>query len=232
MPGTGGTLRETRAWLERRGTKRNRAGMARFGIVTAKAFGVSMATMEPLARRLRPDHELALALWKSGWHDARMLATMIDDAALVTPAQMEQWCRDFDTWAVCDTACFKLFDRSPLAWTRIRSWSGRRGEYQKRAAFALIASLASHDKQAADAKFLDLLPLIEKASGDERNFVKKGVNWALRAIGHRNPALHQAATMVAARLAASKDPTLRWIGKDALRDLERYARRKRFRAPR
>jgi 3-methyladenine DNA glycosylase AlkD len=226
MPPTAGTLRATLAWLERRGSKRNRDGMARFGIVTAKAFGVSMATMEPLARRLRPDHELALALWKSGWHDARMLATMIDDPARLTAAQMERWCADFDTWAVCDTACCKLFDRSPLAWGRIRPWSRRRGEYQKRAAFALIAALAVHDKQAADAQFRAVLPLIEAASRDERNFVRKGVNWALRAIGHRNAALNRAATVVATRLATSTGATPRWIGKDALRDLARYAARK------
>jgi 3-methyladenine DNA glycosylase AlkD len=218
----------TLAWLKRRGSTRNRDGMARFGIVTAKAFGVSMATMEPLAKRLRPDHQLALALWETGWHDARMLASMIDDPAAVTSGQMERWCRDFDTWAVCDTACFKLFDRSPLAWKKVGPWSRRRREYEKRAAFALIASLALHDGAAPDAAFLRALPLIEKASADERNFVRKGVNWALRAIGHRNARLHRAAVSVARRLAASPDRTPRWIGKDALRDLERYAARKRI----
>ncbi len=147
-------VEETLAWLRRRGSKRNRDGMARYGIVTDKAFGVSMATMASLARRLRPDHGLALALWASGWHDARMLATLIDDPARVTSQQMDRWWRDFDTWAICDTACFKLFDRSPLAWKKIRPWSRRRGEYEKRAAFALIASLALHDKKSEDAKFL------------------------------------------------------------------------------
>jgi 3-methyladenine DNA glycosylase AlkD len=233
MPGrreTSQKVKETLAWLERRGSRRNREGMARFGIVTGKAFGVSMGKMEPLARRLRPDHDLAVALWETGWHDARMLATMIDDPARVTASQMERWCGDFDTWAVCDTACFKLFDRSPLAWARIRPWSRRRGEYEKRAAFALIASLALHDKKADDAKFLALLPIIEKAADDERNFVKKGVNWALRAIGHRNQRLHRAATAVATRLASSADPTPRWVGKDALRDLQRESVRRRFEA--
>jgi 3-methyladenine DNA glycosylase AlkD len=221
-------VRTTLAWLERRGTKRNRDGMARFAIVTPNAFGVSMATMEPLARRLRPDHDLAVALWKTGWHDARMLATMIDDPALVTSDQMERWCRDFDTWAVCDTACFKLFDRTALAWKKIRPWSRRRAEYEKRAAFALMASLALHDKKAPDEKFLVLLPIIQGAAGDERNFVKKGVSWALRAIGHRNVRLHGAASAVARRLAASPDSAARWVGKDASRDLARYARRKGF----
>lgn len=221
-------VREALAWLKRRGSRRNRAGMARFGIVTTKAFGVPMAKMEPLARRLRPDHDLALALWESGWHDARMLATMIDDPSRVTSAQMERWCRDFDTWAVCDTACFKLFDRSALAWRKIAPWSRRRGEYQKRAAFALIASLALHDKAAEDAAFLRVLPLVEEAASDERNFVKKGVNWALRAIGHRNAHLHRAATAAATRLADSPDSTARWVGNDALRDLAKYAARKKF----
>ena len=219
-------VRTALAWLERRGSRRNREGMARFGIVTAKAFGVPMGVMEPLARRLRRNHDLALALWESGWHDARMLATMIDDPSRVTSAQMERWCRDFDTWAVCDTACFKLFVRSPLAWRKVRSWSRRRGEYQKRAAFALLASLAVHDKSAADAAFLRALPLVEAAADDERNFVKKGVNWALRAIGHRNAGLHHRATVLARRLAASTQPSRRWIGKDALRDLDRYAARR------
>ncbi len=220
-------VRAALAWLERRGSRRNRDGMARYGIVAPKAFGVSMAKMETLATRLHPDHDLALALWRTGWHEARMLATLVDDPALVTRRQMDEWCRDFNNWAVCDTACFKLFDRSPFAWTRIAPWARRRAEFEKRAAFALIASLALHDKRAPDTKFLALLPLIVQASGDERNFVKKGVNWALRAIGHRNPRLHQAAARTAARLAASKDSTPRWIGKDALRDLARHAARRR-----
>ena len=214
-------VKTTLAWLERRGTKRNREGMARYGIVTPKAFGVSMATMAALVRRLRPNHELALALWETGWHDARMLATLIDDPPLVTSAQMEKWCHDFDTWAICDTACFKLFDRSPLAWRKVRLWSRRRGEFEKRAAFALLASLALHDKSAPDTVFLRELPLIEGAAVDGRNFVKKGVSWALRGIGHRNARLHRAAMAVATRLAASPDPASRWVGKDALRDLGR-----------
>jgi 3-methyladenine DNA glycosylase AlkD len=231
MPAAGSVddrVRTTIAWLKRRGSKRNRDGMARYGIVTPKAFGVSMATMEPLARRLRPDHTLAQALWETGWHDARMLATLIDDPSQVTRNQMERWCRDFDTWAICDTACFRLFDRSPLAWTQVRRWARRRGEYEKRAGFALLASLALHDKAAPDDTFLRLLPLLERAATDDRNFVKKGVNWALRAIGHRNARLHRASMTVAARLAASGAATPRWAGKDALRDLERYAARKGF----
>jgi 3-methyladenine DNA glycosylase AlkD len=214
-------VRATLAWLKRRGSARNRDGMSRYGIVAPKAFGVSMARMEALAKRLRPDHDLALALWRTQWHEARMLATLIDDPARVTSAQMEEWCRGFNNWAVCDTACFKLFDRSPLAWKKVAPWARRRAEFEKRAGFALIASLALHDKTSPDAPFLAWLPIIERASADERNFVKKGVSWALRGIGHRSSRLHRAATTLAKRLASSPQSTPRWIGKDALRDLGR-----------
>jgi 3-methyladenine DNA glycosylase AlkD len=226
--GVGARVGKALAWLERRGTKKNRDGMARYAIVSAQAFGVSMATMAALARELGRDHELALALWRTGWFEARMLATLVDEPARVTAPQMEQWCGDFDNWAICDTACFKLFDRSPLAWRKIRPWSRRRAEFEKRAGFALIASLALHDKQAPDQAFLELLPVVEKGAGDERNFVKKGVSWALRGIGHRNAGLHTAAIDLASRLAASDDRTRRWIGKDVLRDLQRPAVLKRL----
>lgn len=216
----------TLTWLERHGSRRNRDGLTRYGIVAPRAFGVSMASLERVALRLRPNHELALALWDTGWYEARMLATLIDDPASVTARQMEQWCRDFDNWAICDTACFKLFDRTPLAWTKIRPWSRRRAEFERRAAFALIASLALHDRVAADAKFRAILPIVEKTARDERNFVKKGVSWALRAIGRRNAALRQAATAVAQSLATSSDSTARSIGKEALRDFARQPARK------
>src|SRR5215831_8707865 len=152
MPPHDSRVRDTLAWLERRGSKKNRDGMARYAIVAPKAFGVSMATMEPLAKRLRPDHDLAVGLWATEWHEARMLASLIDDPARVTSGQMERWCRDFNNWAVCDTTCLKLFDRSPLAWGKIRPWARRRAEFEKRAAFALVASLALHDRAAVDAR--------------------------------------------------------------------------------
>ena len=209
-------------WLKRRGTRRNIDGMARYGIRAAHVFGVSMATMKPLARRLRPNHDLALALWKSGWYEARILAVLIDDPARLTLAQMNAWTAGFDNWAICDTACMHLFDRSPLAWTRIRMWARSKHEFVKRAAFALIASLALHDPVAPDRRFLALLPLVQRAATDDRNFVKKGVNWALRSIGRRkNPALRTAALTLSKKLAASEDPTARWIGKDAVKDLSR-----------
>jgi 3-methyladenine DNA glycosylase AlkD len=205
--------------LERKGSKATRDGMARYAIVAPKAFGVTMGTLRQIAKSIGPNHELALALWTTEWYEARMLATLIDDPQHVTSAQMDRWRRDFDNWAICDTACFALFDRSPHAWRKVEPWSKHKGEFQKRAAFALLASLALHRKDADDAAFRKSLPLIERASTDERNFVKKGVSWALRAIGQRSPALNTAAISLAKRLAASPDATARWLGKDALREL-------------
>lgn len=207
------------AWLARHGSARNRAGMARFAIRSDKTFGVSMTTMRPLVKRLGRNHDLALALWDTGWLEARLLASLIDEPRRVTLAQMDRWCRDFDNWAVCDSTCIHLFSRTPHAWRKVTMWSRRRGEYVKRAAFALLAALAVHDKAAPDAAFERALVLIEAAASDERHFVKKAVNWALRQIGKRSRRLDTAAVAVARRLAASKRPGPRWVGKDALREL-------------
>ncbi|KRB05002.1 DNA alkylation repair protein [Lysobacter sp. Root690] len=196
-----------------------RDGLARYAIPTERAFGVPMGSIQALAKRLGRDHELAAALWDSAWYEARLLASYVDDPAWVTPAQMDRWSRDFDNWAVCDTICFALFDRSPHAWRKIEQWAPRRDEYVRRAAFALLASKTVHDKQAADALFLHGLELIETHAEDDRNFVKKAVNWSLRSIGKRNAVLHAAAHETATRLAARKEPAPRWIGKDALREL-------------
>ena len=206
-------------WLERRGTKRNRDAMLRYGIIAQKAFGVSVGDIKQLSKRLGADHELALALWDTGWYEARMLAPFVDEPEKVTAAQMNRWARDFDNWAVCDHACFHLFDRTPHAWARIEQWSVRRDEFVKRAAFALLASVALHDKRAADEPFLDSLALIERAAEDERNFVKKGVSWALRLIGRRNRELNAAAVETARRLVDSPHDAARWIGRDAVREL-------------
>jgi 3-methyladenine DNA glycosylase AlkD len=207
------------SWLKRRGTKRVRDGMARYAIPSDKAFGVPVGVMRAFAKQIGRDHALAAALWESGEYEARMMATFVDDPARVTPAQMDRWCRDFDNWALCDTACFHLFDRTPHAWSKVARWSGRHGEFEKRAAFALLASLAGHDKAADDAPFLRSLPLVERAADDERNFVKKAVSWALRGIGRRSPVLHAAAVDLSRRLSASDVASARWIGKDALREL-------------
>jgi 3-methyladenine DNA glycosylase AlkD len=207
------------ASLKRLGTKRIRDGMARYGIPSDKAFGVPVGTMQKLAKRLGRNHELAAALWHTGWYEARMLASFVDEPACVTPAQMDRWCRDFDNWAVCDTVCFQLFDRTPHAWRKVAQWSRRRDEFVKRAAFALLASLTVHDKRADDVSFAQGLLLVERAAADERNFVKKSVNWALRSIGKRSPALNAAAVAVAQRLSASPQAAARWVGKGALREL-------------
>jgi 3-methyladenine DNA glycosylase AlkD len=210
-------------WLERHGTRHNREGLARYGIVTEKAFGVSMGTIQPYAKRLGKDHELAIALWDTGWYEARMLAAFVDEPDRVTAAQMDRWARDFDNWAVCDTVCFKLFDQTPHAWKKIDQWSKRRDEFVKRAAFALLASVALHHKKAPDDPFLKSFRLIERESTDPRNFVKKGVSWALRTIGHRNAVLNTEATTLAKRLTDSSDAAARWIGKDVLKDITRSA---------
>ena len=207
------------AWLERRGTKANRDGMARYGIVAKKVYGVSMGTMQSLSRELGRSHALSQALWKTGWYEARMLASMVGEPERVTPAQMDRWAKAFDNWAVCDTATFVLWDRSPHAWPKVREWSGRKEEFVKRAAFAMLASLTVHDKQAPDERYLEGLELIEREAADERNFVKKAVNWALRSIGKRSPALNRRAVALAKRLAAKPDSASRWVGKDALREL-------------
>ncbi|HEU5262824.1 MAG TPA: DNA alkylation repair protein [Gemmatimonadales bacterium] len=207
------------AWLKRRGSRRNVLGMARYGIRAARVFGVSVGTLQSLAKQLGKDHALATALWRSGWYEARLLAALVDDAERVTRRQMNAWAAGFENWADCDTVCFHLFDRTPFAWEKTRQWAKSPREFVKRAAFALMACLALHDKAAPDKRFLAMLPLIEKGARDERNFVKKAVSWALRSIGRRNVALNAAAVAVAKRLALSEDSAPRWIGRDALREL-------------
>lgn len=210
----------TLAWLERTGTKKNRDGMARYAIVSDKAFGVSVAALRARAKSLGRDHGLAADLWATGWYEARMLAAFVDEPARVTPAQMDRWCRQFDNWAICDTVCFHLFDRTPHAFAKVTTWAGKREEFVRRAGFALLWGLTVHDRDSGDAPFLKCLPLIERASKDDRNFVKKAVNMALRAMGKRSPGLHAASLDLASKLGASSDPTARWIGKDALRELQ------------
>jgi 3-methyladenine DNA glycosylase AlkD len=214
-------------WLKSHSSKAARDGMARYAIPSDNAFGVAMKDIKALGKKLGRNHELAAALWDTGVYEARMVCSFVDDPALVTPAQMDRWCKDFDNWAICDTVCFNLFDRTPHAWAKVSQWSSRRNEFEKRTAFALLWSLAMHDKRAADKEFVHGLALIERAADDERNFVKKAVNMALRAIGKRNLALNAAAVDVARRLADSEDASARWIGRDALRELTSPAATKR-----
>jgi 3-methyladenine DNA glycosylase AlkD len=197
-----------------------REGMARFGINPDRALGVRIPDLRRLAKEIGTDHRLALALWRTEIHEARIIATMIDDPTKLTEDQMESWAGDFDSWDLCDQCCGNLFDRLPFAYGKAMEWSGRDKEFVKRAAFALMAWSAVHDKEAEDQVFLKFLPVIEREADDDRNFVGKAVNWSLRQIGKRNRRLHRAAVASARRLAKRNDSSAaRWIGTDALREL-------------
>jgi len=212
-------------------SEESRAGMARYGINVAHAFGVSVYDLRRVAKSLGTDHDLALALWDTGNHEARVLASMVDDPVAVTEPQMEEWAAAFDSWDVCDQVTSNLFDKTPFAYDKVREWSAAEDEWVKRAAFATAAALAVQDKKAPDERFLAILDLIRREAGDGRNFVKKAVNWALRNIGKRNAALHAAAIDTAEAILASaealaavdrRDPaarSARWVARDALREL-------------
>lgn len=211
----------------------SREGMARFGIETRAALGISVPALRGLAREVGKDHELALQLWRSGIQEARILASMIDEPSLVTDAQMESWAADFDSWNVVDGTC-DLFARTHLAYEKAYAWAARSEEYVKRAGFVLIAYLAVHDKSAGDEKIAAFLPVLEREAYDDRNFVKKAVNWALRQIGKRNLALNAKAVEAAERIKAQGTRPARWIAADALRELrsEKQLERLRVKAAR
>jgi 3-methyladenine DNA glycosylase AlkD len=219
-PSTDSRVQAALVALKGRASQATRDGMARFAIPSDHAYGVAMKDIKALGKTLGRDQALAAALWDTGVYEARMLASFVGDPAKLTAAQMDRWVKDFDNWAFCDAMCFNLFDRSPHAWAKVAQWSGRRAEFEKRTAFALLWSLTVHDKQSGDEPFIRGLALIEREAGDERNFVKKAVNMALRAVGKRNRTLHAAAMATARRLAQSPDATASWIGRDALRELE------------
>ena len=210
-------LAEALAALEAKAEPRVRDGMARYGIVTAdRAIGVSIANIQQIAREFGPDHALAAELWESRVYEARLLVAYVGEPAALTPAQMDDWTREMDNWGTCDTLCFKLFDRSPHAFAMVDRWADDPAEFVKRTAFALLASLALHDKACGDAPFLERMALIEAAATDDRNFVRKGVSWALRSIGGtKSPILRAAACDLADRLAASADRSAKWVGRDA-----------------
>jgi 3-methyladenine DNA glycosylase AlkD len=197
----------------------NREGMSRFGINTSSALGVPMPLLRGMAKQIGRDHLLAARLWESGIHEARILACLIDVPESVTEEQMDTWVRDFNSWDLCDQCCSNLFDKTLFAWEKAVSWSGNNEEYVRRAGFVLMAALAVHDKKAPDERFLSFFPLIIRESGDERNFVKKAVNWALRQIGKRSPLLNTRAIETARVLLKSDNPASRWIGRDALKEL-------------
>jgi len=228
VPKRSPSVSELLAALERKGTKANREGMARYAIVAPKIFGVSVAEIRKIAKGIGRDHALALTLWDTGWYEAKMLACFVADPQVMTPGEMDRWTKDFDNWAVCDTACFHLFDRSPHAWRKVDQWARRKGEFVRRAGFALLASLALHDKKGSDDNYRKRLGLIEEFASDDRNFVKKAVSWALHGIGCRSADLHEAALALGRKLAASKDSAERWVGRDAVRKLDSAATWKRL----
>jgi 3-methyladenine DNA glycosylase AlkD len=217
-------LRELRAL----GEQRNIDGMARFGIRAKVVYGVAKPKMDELARRIGRNHGLALELWATGIHDARILAGLIDEPGQVSASQMERWVRDFDNWDVCDGTCCHLFVFAAPAWAKAVEWTRRKKEFEKRAGFALMAYLAYRDKSAPDAKYQRLFAIFRREAHDERNFVRKAVNWALRQIGKRNLKLNKAAIQEAARIHKMDSRAARWIAADALRELKSAAVQKRL----
>jgi 3-methyladenine DNA glycosylase AlkD len=222
------TVKQIVKRLEAIGDPKNVAGMARYGIVAKKAFGVSAPAVRAIGKEIGHSHELALKLWATENYDAQILAAFIDEPNLVTENQMESWVKDFDNWAICDGVCIHLFRKTPFAWKKAKAWSKRKEEFVKRAGFTLFATLAVHDKQADDKKFIQLLPTIKRESKDERNGVRKAVNWAMRQIGKRNLVLNKYAIQTAKEIKKIDSPSARWIASDALRELTSDAVKKRL----
>jgi 3-methyladenine DNA glycosylase AlkD len=215
------------ARLEGMRNETNRAGMARFGINTQNAYGISIRDLRPLAKAIGRDHDLALQLWRTGFHEARILASFIDESAKVSETQIDAWVADFDSWDLCDQVV-NLFIATPFAEAKIRAWAVAEPEFVKRAAFAMIARRAVRKKKLPNEIFLVYLDLIEAQAGDPRNYVKKAVNWALRQVGKRSAWLHPKALALAERLAESDDKARRWIGRDTVRELTSDAVRKKL----
>jgi len=207
----------------------NLGDMARYGISIEQRLCISVPDLRKLAKEIGRDHKLAMDLWRTGIGEVRILATMIDDPDKLTEEQMEDWVKDIDSWDVCDQVCMNLFRNNQLAWKKILDWSEREEEFVKRTAFSLIACLAWHDKKAADEKFLELLFIIVREAVDERNFVKKAINWALRNIGKRNISLNKAAINTAKEIQRLDSRAARWIASDAIRELESNAIQNRLR---
>ena len=220
-----GVVRE----LKRLANSKVRSKMAHFGVNVPKAYGISAPVLHALARRIGKNHKLAEQLWTSEIHEARILATLIGEPEKITSAQMERWVRDFNSWDVVDAACCYLYAHAAPAWSKVNAWSRRREEFQKRAAFSLAAYLSYKDKTAPDARFERFLRVIEREAWDERNFVRKAVNWALRNIGKRNLRLNRAAVRTAQRIRRQGSRPARWIAADALRELKSAAVQARLR---
>jgi len=189
------------------------------GVTPRAALGVSDQDLRKLASEIGVDRLIAQQLWASGIHDARVLASMVDDPARVTPKQMERWVRDFDSWALCDACCVNLFDKTPFAYAKAVAWSARKEEYVKRAAFSLVAALAQTDQKAADSEFLRFIPIVKREAADERPFVRKSIAWALKEIGKRNKSLKKIALDTAKELDKLEAKSAHWIATDAIKEL-------------
>jgi 3-methyladenine DNA glycosylase AlkD len=213
------TYEELIKTLKKNANPKNIAGMARFGINPKDTLGITVPFLRKTAKQIGKDHELAIKLWKSGIHEARILASMIDDPKEVSEKQMDSWIADFDSWDVCDQVCMNLFDKTPFAFKKASEWTSREPEFERRAGFALMACLAWHDKTSPDEKFKPFFSLIKKYSTDERNFVKKAVNWALRQIGKSRPNLKKEAIKTAEEILKINSKSAQWIAKDALKEL-------------
>lgn len=214
--------------LKSMGSERDREGMARFGINTKKACGVSVYKLRELAKETGSDHTLAQELWKTGIHEARILASIIDQPEKVTERQMEAWVKEFDSWDLCDQACSNLFDKTPYAYKKAVEWTSRNEEFVKRAGFALMAALAVQDKKTGDKDLERFLPYIRKNAADERNYVKKAINWALRNIGKRNKSLNRKSIKTAMEIQKLPSKSARWIAADALREFKSERIQKRL----
>jgi 3-methyladenine DNA glycosylase AlkD len=197
----------------------SKRGMSRYGINVENAYGVSIPRLRSLAKQVGKDHDLAIELWESGIHEARILASLVDDPSKVSEKQMDSWTSQFDSWDVCDLCCSNLFDKTSFAYSKAIQYAAKEGEFVKRAGFVLMACLAVHDKKASDKTFLTFLPIIRKESIDDRNFVRKSVNWALRQVGKRNARLNEAAIKAAKEISKIDSKSSRWIASDALREL-------------
>ncbi|MBI5403183.1 MAG: DNA alkylation repair protein [Ignavibacteriae bacterium] len=211
-------IEKIKKYLELKGSEKNLLGMQRFGIRFNKAYGVNIPVLRKLAKDFRKNHEFALELWETKIHELMLLAIFIDDYRKVTKAQMNKWVKDFNSWDICDQCCSNLFEKTPYAYEKIFEWSKSKDEFVKRAAFTMIAVIAVHHKKTEDIELFDFFPLIEREAWDERNFVKKAVNWALRQLGKRSSLLFNEAVEVAKRIALQDSKSAKWIAKDALRE--------------
>jgi 3-methyladenine DNA glycosylase AlkD len=211
-------IEKIKSFLEPLGSEKNREGMQRFGIRFKKAYGVNIPVLRKLAKKYKLNHELALELWETKIHELMLLAIFMDDYKLVTKSQINKWVKDFASWDICDQCCSTLFDKTPYAFEKVFEWSKSKEEFIKRAGFVLMATTAVHNKKIEDIELFDFFPLIEREAWDERNFVKKAVNWALRQLGKRSKILFDEAVEVAERIAAQNSKSAKWIAKDALRE--------------